>query len=466
MSHDWQAPDAAVTELILMACRWFPSWRGTKDNRRGQDWWIGHLQIAAQWRAAAVLSSVSSGWQAAVRAWQAHTQVLRPYLVLWSPAAPTDVIGNSVFLGAALQAAWRSVSLRVPALTAVDFNHDPISDATLIELAQRCPCIRKVCTGYQPFGGDALSSTGFFALARCQELRELDLTRLHSMERVSTEALASLGTISLTRLNLTGATSWLTDEGVQALAACKSLTELYLSTSSGLRDHGLCAIAASCRQLRVLDVSNCTRITETSMHALAALPLRDLELASCVKVVTDAALCSWCQRGECHITRLGLNRCTAFSAPAMIEFTAICPRLLRLSMAHCPSTTDAVLEALARHCPGLLEMDVSYCEDVSDAGVTTLVEGCCELERLYMDGCGDALTDDFAAALARLLPPRLELVSARHCDGALSPKAFLALEEALPELELRDLSGPGIAPRLVKLTASAMLAFAQRTYGL
>ena len=49
-----------------------------------------------------------------------------------------------------------------------------------------------------------------------------------------------------------------------------------------MRDEALCAIASACVHITQLDLSNCRRLTDVGVAALAALPLlQHLELTNC-----------------------------------------------------------------------------------------------------------------------------------------------------------------------------------------
>ena len=120
--------------------------------------------VAAQWRAAAFLCQLSTGWAAAVRAWRALTGELSPrlvslmriryeppstylseYLARSGPPGKFLAPSSEPIEKAALRvddSVVRFIASSSPALTWLDLQGCSISDAALYELASRCPRLR------------------------------------------------------------------------------------------------------------------------------------------------------------------------------------------------------------------------------------------------------------------------------------------------------------------------------------
>ena len=162
----WQSPGTAADALLSTCQCWVDGWFSQPDPRLlGADLLQTRL-VAAQWRAAAFLCQLSTGWAAAVRAWRALTGELSPRLVSlmrirYGPPSTylsmTEYLARSgppgKFLApssepiekAALRvddAVVRFIASSSPALTWLDLQGASICDAALYELAARCPRLR------------------------------------------------------------------------------------------------------------------------------------------------------------------------------------------------------------------------------------------------------------------------------------------------------------------------------------
>lgn len=179
-------------------------------------------------------------------------------------------------------------------------------------------------------GGDVLKSS----LSSLPLLRCVTLDALPEVDDAIVAALAS-GCKALDHLSLCRCAG-VTDKSLEALAK-------HRPTLSGLRideckvtDSGIVALLEGCRQVHVLSLGGCARLTDVAISAIAN--------AGCVR-------------------QLCLNSVTQL--------------------------TDAGLQALALHCSSTLqELDVSWCRGVSAAGVGYLVDTCRgSLKRLSAWGC-------------------------------------------------------------------------------
>ena len=229
---------------------------------------------------------------------------------------------------------------------------------------------------------------------------------------MSLSSMAQLASARLTKLNLTGSDWWLSVDAVAALAKCTTLQTLFLSTNNSVRDAALCAIAANCVSLTQLDLSNCRRVTDVGIAALATLPLlHNLELANCPGT-TDDALCALAARAGRPMLYLGLRSASASEA-ALSELTASCTSLTHLNIGNCDGASDATLAAISRSCPELRVLELRQSDECTDAGLIALAAGCTKLEELLLDGCTDALTDKAVDTILQGLK-QLHTLSAVH----------------------------------------------------
>ena len=182
----WQSPGSAADALLSTCQCWVDGWFSQPDPRLlGADLLQMRL-VAAQWRAAAFLCQLSTGWAAAVRAWRALTGELSPrlvslmrirygppstylrgchralnealsardthslhraseYLARSGPPGKFLAPSSEPIEKAALRvddAVVRFIASSSPALTWLDLQGCSISDAALYELAARCPRLR------------------------------------------------------------------------------------------------------------------------------------------------------------------------------------------------------------------------------------------------------------------------------------------------------------------------------------
>lgn len=128
-------------------------------------------------------------------------------------------------------------------------------------------------------------------------------------------------------------------------------------------DTGIKMVSAHCFMLRELSISDCPRVTDTSLLELARLGprLRYLSAAKC-GLVTDRGVTAVAR--HCYKLRyLNLRGCEAVSDAALEMIARSCSRLRSLDIGKC-DVTDAGLQVLASRLPSL-----RGCEMISDKGM-------------------------------------------------------------------------------------------------
>ena len=421
-----------AVELLLphLACC-FDSW-WSSEEKTGEASWDERQQLAAQFRASAILSKVNAQWRIAVLSWRALLRQVDFALDWDSRLRITDV-------------AIRYICSTCPALTQFDLSGTKVTDASLDAVARCCPRIQVLMLQRNGLGGRELSDVGMITIATCANLQHLHLANLFCPQFTVTslQALAHVGT--LTRINLTGSDTWLTNEMVVALAACSSLRALLLGMNSGVRDTGLYAVAAGCPCLTEVDVSSCRRLTDAGVMALAALPLEHLELANC-PAVTDPLLYEL--GAHCNLDAapagvpttvstirhlsLGQRGFSSVSTAGLLALSPICRSLAHLNLQGCAAAvTDAALEALGPHLAQLRVLDLGRCDEMSERGLCALISQCPRLERLNLEGCS-ALNDSAASVIAVSLPG-LRWLGCDGCDN-LTQGGLKAIQAALPAM--------------------------------
>lgn len=184
----------------------------------------------------------------------------------------------------------------------------------------------------------------------CPALTSVDLTGCTGLNDAALLKLATDGVCTLEAMNLnqcskltcTGIVAFLTANG----AKNASLRDLHLSKTECTNDV-LQAIAAQCRNLRVLDIRQCRHFTEVGVTAVA-------------------------------------QGCTA---------------LTELSLMNNDALTDDCVELLALHCPQLHTLRLHSCSKLTDAALLSISTHCAILEMLDIGGRSQISEEAFIAAL-------------------------------------------------------------------
>eukprot|EP01113_Clastostelium_recurvatum_P019350 TRINITY_DN2281_c0_g1_i3.p1 TRINITY_DN2281_c0_g1~~TRINITY_DN2281_c0_g1_i3.p1 ORF type:complete len:1891 (-),score=415.16 TRINITY_DN2281_c0_g1_i3:873-6545(-) len=211
-----------------------------------------------------------------------------------------------------------------------------------------------------------------------------------------------------------------TDAAVAAIAqSCPNLVVLKLS-GRGVSDLGLGWIARSCPRLCVLELAGCETITDAAAQQVASgCPMvHTLNLASC-KALTDAAFVA---PGEnvprllwASLQHVDLTRCMNITDLTIIALAEKCrARMQSLNLSWCEAVSDESLVRLAHCCPSLNAINLSKCKRVSDVGVVALAKSCAEsLERVVLENC--SVTDASLFTLASHCP-NLTNLDCSQCD--------------------------------------------------
>jgi F-box/leucine-rich repeat protein 2/20 len=170
------------------------------------------------------------------------------------------------------------------------------------------------------------------------------------------------------------------------MAGCSSLTDASLCLLIEGAEPDVCPLTGRAvvppRQLRHLDLSRCTGLTDTGLARLAHhMPL---------------------------LEGLQLGGCAGLGDAALLELLPTLPRLTHLDLEEMPRLTNAVLARLAESpCRESLEhLCVSYCEGLGDMGLLRVVKACTRLRNVDMDNThiSDLVLAE-AAAMVRARSP-------------------------------------------------------------
>ncbi|XP_051548152.1 F-box/LRR-repeat protein 20-like isoform X2 [Myxocyprinus asiaticus] len=118
------------------------------------------------------------------------------------------------------------------------------------------------------------------------------------------------------------------------------------------------------RGLQELDLSACSKLTDTSITQVLRFPeLRHLSL-SMLPEISDESLVSVAYHC-CSLTSLALSHCPQISDQGMARALPLLHRLQHLYLACCDAITNETLSIISLHCDRLRTLDVSMCKDIT-----------------------------------------------------------------------------------------------------
>lgn len=143
------------------------------------------------------------------------------------------------------------------------------------------------------------------------------------------------------------------------------------------------------RSLQELDLSACSKLTDSSITQVIRYPdLQRLSL-SMLPDISDASLVSvaWHCRS---LTSLALSHCPQISDQGIARAAPQLGRLQHLYLSCCDAVTDRSLSVLAQHCKRLRTLDISMCKDISITTVDLLQSQLPFLENVHCRFVGGA----------------------------------------------------------------------------
>ncbi|XP_044516525.1 leucine-rich repeat-containing protein 29 [Gracilinanus agilis] len=280
-----------------------------------------------------------------------------------------------------------------------------------------------------------LTDAGFLALHRLQELRSLDIAECCLVNG---------------------------KELVKALEFPKGplphLASLRLAYCSLLKDASVVSLAQGPLRssLKLLDLSSCVSLTDSSLLAISAnLPLLAvLRLAWC-KDITDSGLLGLVERSEEPLAphespsqeapnkqprpsllmlralqELDLTACSKLTDISLTKVLRF-PYLKQLSLSLLPELTDMGLVAVAKGCPGLEHLALSHCNCLSDRGWAQAARSWPRLRHLNLSSCNQ-LTEETLVTIGKVCR-RLKVLDVSMCQG-ISMAAVEHLQKQLPQV--------------------------------
>ncbi|KAE8687899.1 EIN3-binding F-box protein 2 [Hibiscus syriacus] len=119
------------------------------------------------------------------------------------------------------------------------------------------------------------------------------------------------------------------------------------SSSRGVTNFGLSAIARGCPSLKALSLWNVPRVGDEGLSEIAK---------------------------DCHLLeKLDLCQCHSVSNKGLISIAGNCPNLTSLSLESCPRISNEGLQAIGKLCPKLQSISIKDCPLVGDHGFSSLL---------------------------------------------------------------------------------------------
>lgn len=158
------------------------------------------------------------------------------------------------------------------------------------------------------------------------------------------------------------------------------------------------SVAHKVYRLENCSIRRCSFLNDDAIRAVGAHwhDLRSLDLTSCTRLTNISLIANGCP----FLEKLDLSGCVGVSEAGLVGLAQHCKHLRHLNLCGCDNAaSDAALVALAQNCSGLQYLNVGWCEQITDVGVTALALGCRDLR--FVDFCGCLqITDQSVIVLA------------------------------------------------------------------
>ncbi|KAH7311534.1 hypothetical protein B0I35DRAFT_438272 [Stachybotrys elegans] len=229
-------------------------------------------------------------------------------------------------------------------------------------------------------------------------------------------------------LNISGCENVSNESMITLAQNCKYVKRLKLNDCSQLRDDAILAFAENCPNILEIDLHQCNQIGNTPVTSLLKNGncLRELRLAHCDMIDDSAFLSLPAGQTYEHLRILDLTNCTRLTDAAVQKIIGSARRLRNLVLSKCRNITDVAIQAIATLGKNLHYVHLGHCGQITDQGVKQLIHSCNRIR--YIDlGCCANLTDDSVKRLALL--PKLKRIGLVKCSN-ITDESVLTLAEA------------------------------------
>ncbi|KAL0221111.1 hypothetical protein RCL1_000965 [Eukaryota sp. TZLM3-RCL] len=234
----------------------------------------------------------------------------------------------------------------------------------------------------------------------------------------------------------------LTDSSIQLLASCDALRDLQTIMLTGcvsIGNAGLSYLAENCNDIRNVDFREMSGIDDSALEMVAhgCPQLRKCCISNCTRVTTEGikTLGVVCE----YLKSLDISGLTGITDEGFTKLVVSTPELSVISCSRCTSLTPISLIELARHCRQLRSLDVSYVTEVDDSVVIELSINCPLLSHLDLYGCLN-VTDESIIELTTRNNSVLTYFSVGPCAGV-SASTVIDFVKKFIRLQSLTLSG-------------------------
>ncbi|KAH6914821.1 SCF E3 ubiquitin ligase complex F-box protein grrA [Coprinopsis sp. MPI-PUGE-AT-0042] len=283
----------------------------------------------------------------------------------------TDVVDTTT----EVVSAFAAVAKRLQGINLSGCNK--VTDTALIALGDNCPLLRRVKLS----GVKQITDDGVSAIVRnCPLLLEIDL---HQCDLITDVAVRTI---------------WLHSPQMREmrLSLCTKLTDLaFPATTVGMNPFAInndpnnlppLQVDRSYEQLRLLDLTGCSAITDEAIEGLVSHcpKIRNLVLAKCL-LLTDRSVEAICSLGK-HLHYLHLGHASRITDGSVKTLARSCTRIRYIDFANCTNLTDmSVFELSAL--PKLRRIGLVRVTNLTDEAVYSLAERHATLERIHLSYC-------------------------------------------------------------------------------
>ncbi|KAE8698362.1 EIN3-binding F-box protein 2 [Hibiscus syriacus] len=227
---------------------------------------------------------------------------------------------------------------------------------------------------------------------------------------------------------------------------CPNLTSLSIESCPNIGNEGLLAIGMLCSKLQSISIKDCPLVGD---HGVSSLLSSTSAVLSKVKFqglnITDFSLAVIGQYGK-SVTNLmlsGLQNVSEKGFWVMGNAQGL-QKLVSLMITSCRGVTDLSLEAMGKGCANLKQMCLRKCCFISDNGLVAFAKFAGSLECLQLEECNSVTQSGIIGVLSDCLLKSLTIVK---CMGIkdMSSEAPLSSCDSLKSLSVKNCPGFGTA---------------------
>jgi F-box and leucine-rich repeat protein GRR1 len=290
---------------------------------------------------------------------------------------------NFIFVGSEMSDSFfgrLAPCTRLERLTLVGCSN--LSDETI---ARTVPCFPSL-VAIDLSGVESVTDRTVFALAdSCPKLQGINLQNCRRVTSASITSLADKCPL-LRRVKLSGLVD-LTDEPVSALAIKGSLLlEIDLNGCKRLSDRAVRDVWTHSHNMREMRLSHCVELTDLAFpapHNIRDLPPGPNPFPQSTRLpATDPPLLRLSRPLE-HLRMLDLTNCSKITDDAVEGIVAASPRLRNLVLSKCGQLTDRAIESICLLGKHLHYLHLGHASSITDRSVKTLARSCTRLR--YID---------------------------------------------------------------------------------